>query len=191
MKRDSVLVLGAGNSRLQHIIVDEKLGPLFDDNFEKVVTLDKDEASKPDIQWNLEGFPWPLPSEYFDEVHAYEVLEHLGGMGDYEAFFAIWKEIWRVLKPGGLVCATTPWWQSVWAWQDPGHRRVYSPELLLYLSQEQYERQVGVTSMTDYRAFFPKPYSFKIRKAFRNGDDPLGAGFLFILEKETPDADRS
>lgn len=180
--KESVLVLGCGNSKRQNIFVGEHIGPLFTDNFKKVVTLDKDEDCKPDIVWNLENFPWPI-NEEFEEIHAYEVLEHLGGIGDYESFFATWREIWKALKPGGLVCATTPWWESHWAWQDPGHRRIYSIGLLGYLCQAEYDRQIGVTAMTDYRAFFPKPYSFTIEKAYQNGTDPKAAGFIFVLSK--------
>ena len=131
-----------------------------------------------------------MHENFFDEVHAYEVLEHLGGMGDFKFFFALWRKIWRALKPEGVVCATTPWWESVWAWQDPGHRRVYSPEILTYLSQDQYEKQIGRTAMTDYRRFWPKPYDFELnttpgKESWRmTGEDPKRAGFLFILKKK-------
>lgn len=194
MKEGKVLVLGAGNSKLQRIAVApvgaDPLGNNFEDNFAEVWRVDIDPSCKPDILLNLEHLPWgpppdgPLPSDYFNEVHAYEVLEHLGGMGDVEFFFSLWKEIWRVLKPGGLVCASTPWWESLWAWQDPGHKRVYSPELLTYLSQGNYKEQIGHTSMTDYRRLFPPPYSFQIGMTQMVGEDPKVAGFSFILVKE-------
>jgi len=196
MKRGNVLILGAGNNRDQRLIVGDPPpeGPTFGDNFSEVTTIDIDPACKPSIVWDLEVPGWPVPEDYFDEVHAYEVLEHLGRMGDYEAFFHTWKEIWLTLKPGGLVCATTPWWQSVWAWQDPGHRRVYSKELLVYLDQNEYVRQVGKTAMTDYRRVFPPPFSFGMRYAGisthvdeegnRIPDPPERAGFHFVLSKE-------
>jgi SAM-dependent methyltransferase len=210
--KDAVLVLGCGNSQRQVIHRtkpgDPKEGPLFSDNFQKVVTIDMDPGAKPTHLWNLEVFPWPVHKEEFDEVHAYEVLEHLspapaepklqgtfdevhayevlcnlGGIGNYKFFFRLWQEIWNCLKPGGIVCATTPWWESVWAWQDPGHRRVYSSELLCYLNQEEYLRQIGWTAMTDYRAVWPPPFHFALTHTGMSGDNPKRAGFHFVLEK--------
>jgi hypothetical protein len=105
-------------------------------------------------------------------------------VGDWRFFFALWRQIWDCLKPGGIVCASTPWWESVWAWQDPGHRRVYSTALLTYLSQDEYIKQIGHTAMTDYRSVWPPPYSFGLRYANMAGDNPKEAGFQFVLQKE-------
>jgi hypothetical protein len=182
--KDNVLVLGAGNSSKQMVFTGDPEGPLFSNNFKHITTIDIDPASRPDLEWDLEKLPWPVPSNEFDEVHAYEVLEHLGGMGDYQFYFSLWKQIWEVLKPGGFVCATTPWWESVWAWQDPGHRRVDSLESLIYLDQKQYEAQIGKTSMSDYRRVFPPPYSLTVMQAFMNGENLKNAGFVFCLRKD-------
>lgn len=187
--KEAVLVLGAGNSPRQTIKLGrnteeaEALGGLFTDNFERVVTIDIDPAASPTFVHDLEHFPWPVQEEAFDEVHAYEVLEHLGGMGDWLTFFFLWRQIWLVLKPGGLVCASTPWWESVWAWQDPGHRRVYSSELLTYLSQEEYKKQIGNTAMTDYRRIWEPPFCFHLIHGSMRGENPKIAGFNFVLQK--------
>jgi hypothetical protein len=194
--QDSVLILGAGNSKLHKVQImtpgAEPGGPAFSDNFKDVWTIDMDPSAHPRVLWDLENFPWPVPQGYFDEVHAYEVLEHLGRLGDYEAFFATWKEIWGALKVGGLVVATSPWWESVWAWQDPGHRRIYSRELLAYLDQKEYSRQIGVTAMTDYRRVFPPPFSFNFMTDAKHSPgteeggpfDPKCGGYMFVLKKE-------
>lgn len=188
MLKKAVAVLGSGNSRLQKVRTGlpeelEALGENFDQNFEEVVTVDMDEASKPSLVFDLTSEVWPLQGNHFDEVHAYEVLEHLTKQGDYEAFFSLWRNIWNILKVGGLVCATTPWWESLWVWQDPGHKMCYSPALLTYLNQKEYERQVGTTAMTDYRKFWPKPYSFVGRHSEMSGENPKQAGYTFVLQK--------
>jgi len=57
---------------------------------------------------------YQIREDFFDEVHAYEVLEHLGRQGDYRSFFATFANIYRVLVPGGLLLATVPSRYSGW-----------------------------------------------------------------------------
>jgi SAM-dependent methyltransferase len=137
------LLLGCGNSR------DKRLGTTA--TWDKLVTLDLDPDCGADIQHDLDVIPWPIEDNTFDEVHAYELLEHLGQQGDYRSFFLHFAEIYRVLKPGGVLFATTPKWDGVWAWSDPGHRRVISTATLVFLNQAEYAAQIGKTPMTDYR----------------------------------------
>src|SRR3546814_169169 len=113
--------------------------------------MDHDPNCGADIVHDLDVMPWPVESDVFDEVHAYEVLEHLGSQGDFRSFFAHFGEIYRALKDGGILFATVPAWDSVWAWADPSHRRVIAPETLVFLDQTQYRDQVGKTAMTDFR----------------------------------------
>lgn len=139
------LLLGCGNNREKKLWVHDRT------EWSDLTTLDVDEACGPDVVWDLNRVDLPFQDRLFDEVHAYEVLEHLGRQGDYESFFATFREIHRILKPGGFFFATVPWWESVWAWADPGHTRVIPPEMLVFLDQRAYEEQVGVTEMSDYR----------------------------------------
>lgn len=119
-----------------------------------------------------------IKDDYFDEVHAYEVLEHLGQQGDFKSFFSHFSEIWRILKPGGLLCATCPSRFSEGLWGDPGHRRVITGMSLIFLDQEQYNRQCdrsNPTPMSDYRSVYKsdfmivdayddrRTFSFKLR----------------------------
>lgn len=139
------LLLGCGNQRRKKLALND------DWDWKELVTVDHDPSSGTDVIHDLEQVPWPFEDGSFDEVHAYEVLEHLGQQGDYHSFFAHFAEIWRILKPDGLLCATVPWWGDVWAWADPSHRRVIAPETLVFLNQRQYAEQVGETAMTDFR----------------------------------------
>ena len=118
-----------------------------------LTTLDMVPSHKPDVVHDLEVLPWPFDDNSFDEVHAYEVLEHLGKQGDYKTFFAHFSEIWRILKPDGLFYATVPMWDSPWAWGDPGHTRVITKNTLVFLNQAEYG-QVGKTAMSDYRSLY-------------------------------------
>lgn len=141
----SALLLGCGNRRIRKLC--------FDDNpeFTDLTTMDHDPNCGADLVHDLESLPWPVEADSFDEVHAYEVLEHLGTQGDAKAFFAHFAEIYRILKPDGMLFATVPAWNDVWAWSDPSHRRIISKGTLVFLDQTEYTKQVGKTAMTDFR----------------------------------------
>lgn len=143
------LLIGAGNSKIKRITVENK-----DFSWKNLVTLDIDPNSNPDIIHDLRKLPYPLGTEEFDEIHAYDVLEHTGQQGDWEFFFNQFNEFHRILKPNGLFYIIYPKWDSVWAWGDPGHTRVLSVSTFTFLSQEQYRKQVGISAMTDYRFIY-------------------------------------
>jgi len=83
-----------------------------------------DVASRPgvDIIHDLQVFPWPLPSDRFDEVWAIDLLEHL------PALVPTMEEIWRVSRNNAVVHVRVPYWNSRWAWVDPQHLRGYTEE---------------------------------------------------------------
>lgn len=140
------LLIGAGASRHRAIRLD------YDGDWESLSTLDMNPDHKPDILWDLEMLPYSFADDNtYDEIHAYEVLEHTGNQGDWRFFFAQFEEFWRILKPNGLLAGTSPAASSAWAWGDPGHTRIISPECFVFLNQEEYTKQIGKTPMTDYR----------------------------------------
>lgn len=140
------LLLGCGNSRAKLIHF-----PEIGQQFEGLTTLDISPDCKPDVVHDLNVIPLPFSDNEFDEIHAYEVLEHCGTQGDWRFFFAQFQDFWRILKPGGYFVASCPMWDSPWAWSDPGHTRQISRYSLPFLRQAEYEAQVGKTHMTDYR----------------------------------------
>jgi SAM-dependent methyltransferase len=147
---ERVILLGAGNGRERVINVNDRKGW----EGQELVTLDIDPSAKPDIVWDLNKTPWPFEDNSADEIHAYEVFEHLGQQGDVESFFATFYECWRILKPNGKLACTVPMWNSLWAFSDPGHRRIISVGTLAFLSLDQYHLQVGKTPMADYRSIW-------------------------------------
>jgi SAM-dependent methyltransferase len=153
------LLVGAGRRHERRIAIDGRMG------WSELVTLDINPDHEPDVVWDLTKRPLPFEDDTFDEIHAYEVLEHLGTQGDWRAWFEEWSEWYRILKPGGLIVGTSPCWDNVWAWGDPGHTRVMTVEAFTYLSQPEYTRQIGVTAMTDYRFVFRGDFDLAHAKA--------------------------
>ena len=146
MKKE--LLIGCGSERSKRLSLD---GSSLWDN---LVTLDYNADHRPDFVWDLNNFfGLPFDDNAFDEIHAYEVLEHLGAQGDYKRFFAQFSAFHRALKPGGHLLATVPHHKSVWAWGDPSHTRIITPEQLIFLRQSSYA-EVGKSSMSDFRNIY-------------------------------------
>lgn len=163
------LLLGCGNNLKKQVRFKE-----IPEQWCELVTLDVDPSVSPHVVHDLNVLPLPFADDTFDEIHAYEVLEHTGKQGDWRFFFDQFHEFWRILKPGGWFVASCPAWDSVWAWGDPGHTRVINEGSLVFLSQEQYARQIGNTAMTDYRGWYKADFEIvSIQNA--------GERFAFVL----------
>jgi len=167
------LLIGCGNSREKKVN-----GSWGTTDWSNLTTLDIDPSCKPDVVWDLAN-PEPLPFDdnTFDEIHAYEVLEHCGRQGDWKFFFAQFYDLWRILKPDGLLVATVPMWDSPWAWGDPGHTRIITKGSLIFLDQREYA-QLGTTPMTDYRPWWKG--NFEPFAAIEKGDT---YGFILKAKK--------
>ena len=146
------ILLGCGINREKKIQVGGS------DGWRDLVTVDINPDVKPDIVHDLMKLPLPFDDDSADEMHAFDVMEHLGQQGDWRWFFAQWSDIWRVLKPGGIFCGISPSLDSRWLWGDPGHTRVVQIEHFTYLHQPSYDA-VGVTPLTDYRFVYKADFN--------------------------------
>ena len=172
------LLVGCGSRRGRlldpYVYKSHVPGPRSDERWQHVTAVDLNPACHPtyvmDLEKGLETLQrpydydvdicrsigdvyWQVRDSAFDEVHAYEVLEHLGSQGNATEFFGDFDELWRVLKPGGWLCATVPSRYSMWMWGDPGHRRAILQGTLHFLSRPNYA-EIGRTAMSDYRGMF-------------------------------------
>ncbi len=138
------LLIGCGSRREKRLVYAGRT------EWSALTTLDINPDHKPDHVWDLDDLPLPFEDNSFDEIHAYEVLEHVGQQGDWKFFFNQWSDFWRILKPGGIFLGSSPAFYSNWAWGDPGHTRIISQENFIFLCQPNYD-QVGISPMTDYR----------------------------------------
>lgn len=143
MRRE--LLIGCGSRREKRIALEGR------EAWEGLTTLDMNKDHKPDQVWDLRNIPLPFRADEFDEIHAYDVLEHIGAQGDWRWFFDQWSDFYRILKPDGLFVGISPGPTSPWRWGDPGHTRIISEECFVFLDQTEYTKQIGKTPMTDYR----------------------------------------
>ena len=163
------LLLGCGAEKSKRMSVSDDFW------WHNLTTLDINPDHKPDVVWDLMQLPLPFLDNSFDEIHAYEVLEHTGQQGDYRFFFRQFSEFWRILQPDGYLFATVPAYDSLWAWGDPSHSRIINQGTLSFLSQKIYEQDIGKTTMSDFRYLYKADFQCVFSEV---SDD----NFRFVLQ---------
>lgn len=144
----------------------------------ELVRYDINPKCEPDVLRNLASLEYGTPlGETYDEVHAYEFLEHIGRQGDYVSFFETFNALGDSLKDGGRLVFTCPKPTSVWAWGDPGHTRIISPEAVSFLAKKMYDNLEG-TSTSDYRSLVKWWWAIQIDGSSMQHSN------IFILRKE-------
>ena len=145
------LLLGCGNSRQKKVFLNG------DNEFGELTTIDMNPNCGADIVHDLDDHPLPFDDETFDELAAYDVLEHLGMQGDWRGWFCEMAEYHRILKPGGTFGIIVPIGSDALA--DPGHTRFFSLNYFLFLSQAWYDSQLANgLPITDYRWIWRKNF---------------------------------
>jgi len=168
---DKQLFLGSGK--------EVRIPPFFELlKKEDITTLDINPDRDPDIIWDLNQHPLPFDDESFDQIFAFETLEHLGSLGDYRFFFKEFEEYWRILKKDGLFIASVPTMKSPWAFGDPGHTRYISKEMLGFLNQKSYENAGPTNPISDYRFCYKANFEIAEHKYYYQ--DWI---YVFILKK--------
>ena len=115
----------------------------------QIVHLDADPALQPDIVCRLGSTLIAAPDDEFEIVIAWHVLEHVGKQGESAEWFQCWQELYRVLKPGGLLYGESPSYTGIWAWSDPTHSRAISEHSFVFFSQDAY--RIASSPISPYR----------------------------------------
>ncbi len=92
----------------------------YDHNFTNIDSDDK--QFKVDLKLDLETAKLPYEDNSVEIVKCLHILEHI------QNFVALMKEIWRVLKPDGILYIRVPEFGCAAAVADPTHVRFFVPE---------------------------------------------------------------
>ncbi len=65
---------------------------------------------------DMNVFPWPFEDNSFDSIYMSHVIEHC------DSILKTMEEVYRILKPGGLVYLITPHYTDAISWQDITHK---------------------------------------------------------------------
>ena len=146
------LLIGCGNSRAKKVYI--ATSPNWTG---KLTTIDMNPNCGADVVHDLEQRPLPFPDDTFDEMGAYDVLEHIGKQGDWRGWFDEMAEYWRILKPGGYFGILVPIGEEMTA--DPGHTRFFGVNHFGMLTQEFYQYCIDNNQpITDYRWYWKKNF---------------------------------
>ncbi len=111
------------------------------------VNLDIAKLEGVDVVHDLNRFPYPFKAGTFDEVLADAILEHV------DDFIAVMRELHRICKPGAIIRAGVPYWNSTLLWADPTHKRGFTFDTFTYFEQHAWR---------DRSYYFD--FHFKVRK---------------------------
>jgi SAM-dependent methyltransferase len=109
MNKKIILNLGCGNKK-----ADDEIG---------VDIIDLPEV---DVVTDLNKYPLPFDENSVDEIRSYHCFEHLDDL------VALMNDIYRILKPGGILLCTVPHVSNIEYFRDPTHKRPFISSTMDY-----------------------------------------------------------
>lgn len=111
------------------------------------VGMDRRARKGVDVVHDAEVLPWPFEPGTFTRVVLSHVMEHLKPWLHVE----IMDEIWRVMKPEGVVMLVMPYPNSHGHWQDPTHIKPWNETTARYFDPD----------CELYEVYKPKPWKIE------------------------------
>ena len=112
------------------------------------VGMDRRKLEGVDVVHDIEDLPWPFADESFDKILCSHILEHLKPW----LMVDLMDEMWRVLKPKGLVMIAMPYAGSFGFYQDPTHVKAWNEATAQYFDP----------NYPLYKVYEPKPWSIQV-----------------------------
>ena len=94
------------------------------------IRLDINPDVKPDILHDLNKFPYPFESEYFDIITLDNVL------GELESLWKVMDEIYRISKTGGEIIISVPYFRSAYAFIHPNIKSFFTVNTFNYFDPQ-------------------------------------------------------
>jgi SAM-dependent methyltransferase len=129
--------------------------------------LDIAPGSTVDAVVDLEQFPWPIESDSAEEIICSHYVEHTPDL------IKFMEEVYRILKPGGIIKVVAPYYTSIRCWQDPTHKRAISEASFLYFNKQW--REVNKLDHYNIKCNFDYTYGYDIAVEWANRNDEARA----------------
>jgi predicted SAM-dependent methyltransferase len=110
------------------------------------VNVDKNPSMSPDLVHDVE-VGLPFQDNVFDEVRAHDFLEHIHP----DKVIFVMEEIWRVLRPNGVLDHFTPSTCGLGAFQDPTHRSFWNRNSWFYYCDDAYRALYNIAAKFEGR----------------------------------------
>lgn len=133
-------------------------------NVDSVQCIDDEGKKYTDIICNLEKEELPFEDNSVGEIACYEFLEHI------EDLIFVMNEMWRVLKPEGILKGKVPREGGRGALADPTHKRIFITDTFDYFT--------GVNRHNSFRPKRPGNADYGIKPWYKISVDK---GIHFIL----------
>lgn len=114
--------------------------------------LNVDLRGEPDLTWDLDRHPYPLPRDHFELIYVSDVVEHLASVQDFM------EEVHSLLAPGGIVEITTPHFSCANSYTDPTHRHhlgYFSFDYFTEISPWNFYTAIRFETVERFLAFHP------------------------------------
>jgi SAM-dependent methyltransferase len=111
------------------------------------VGMDKRALPGVDVVHDIETTPWPFTKETFDRIIMSHVMEHINPSVAVD----VMNEMWRVMKPDGVLMLAMPYAGSFGHWQDPTHIKPWNEATCHYFDPD----------MELYQIYQPKPWKIE------------------------------
>jgi len=128
------------------------------------INIDILDLPETDIVTDLENGLSFLPNNSVDEIHTVSFLEHISNLS------FLMEEIFRVLKPNGILYVFVPHFSNPYFYSDPTHKRFFGLYTFSYFSKSHYPYRRKVPKfyyscnfrIESQELIFNFPFPFKI-----------------------------